>query len=84
MKQSLKTFLNATPLNTQGKKRHSVSQSEYNKFISNTITDLNKGYNVTIFSEEHLTVLLNHFGDKLVHRKSSEGKFYTLYLKEDN
>lgn len=70
---------NASPLETSNKVGKPYTK-EYHKFISSTIMSLNKGYSVTIFTEEQLKDLSDYFGDAL--QVWTHPTYFILQLKE--
>ena len=65
MKGSLRIYNNAEPINSESKLARVVYQPSYNKFISSSRTSLNKGYTISVFTEEQLKVLQDEYKDNL-------------------
>lgn len=79
MRYKDRVYFNAHPLETSDKPGKPYVK-EYTKFISSSIMSLNKGYSVTVFTEEQVKVLMNHFGDAL--QVWTHPTYFILQLKE--
>lgn len=71
--------LSAQPIETS-KKPGKPYVKEYHKFISSSIVSLNRGYRVTVFTQEQVKELQNYFGDVL--EVYTYPGYYILHLKE--
>lgn len=85
MRRGTKVFLHAESIDTT-QKVVPIRQTAFNKFISSSIKDLDKGRAVTVFSTEQLKELKTIFGDSLsVHKISNSDSWScTLLRKEEH
>ena len=79
MRKAHRIFLNSSSFETATKPGKAYTK-EYNKFIGSSITELRRNHSVTVFTEEQLNALRNHFGDNLEVKPNPTGDFYTCCL----
>ena len=84
MRRGTKVFLHAQSIDTTQKVVH-PRQTAFNRFLTASVKDLEKGRAVTVFSTEQLNELKTIFGDSLsVHKISNSNSWSCTLLRKES